>query len=149
MEPDDLATSEKLEKLQSRQKRSAHRTTLEDIELEEEQLEDKDGLTDDGFATHKRAKRQAPYIIYPEILVIVDYDGYRLHGGDNLQVFDKSFFSKFNHESQNRHDMIVDRHSLCSFPNNKIKLGVILNLFFSTLINNELIYVFFFFKKTF
>ncbi|ENN70262.1 hypothetical protein YQE_13045, partial [Dendroctonus ponderosae] len=28
----------------------------------------------------KRSKRDAPYTIYPEILVIVDYDGYRLHG---------------------------------------------------------------------
>lgn len=24
------------------------------------------------------SKREAPYVIYPEILVIVDYDGYRL-----------------------------------------------------------------------
>ncbi|XP_046811587.1 A disintegrin and metalloproteinase with thrombospondin motifs 16 [Lucilia cuprina] len=93
MEPDDVATSEKLEKLQNRHKRSAHRTTLEDIELEEEQLEADDGLEENEFADHKRAKRQAPYIIYPEILVIVDYDGYRLHGGDNLQV--KRYFISF------------------------------------------------------
>jgi hypothetical protein len=33
-----------------------------------------------------RTKRQIPHIIYPEILVIVDYDGYRLHSGDNVQV---------------------------------------------------------------
>lgn len=33
-----------------------------------------------------RTKRSVPHIIYPEILVIVDYDGYRLHGGDNVQV---------------------------------------------------------------
>lgn len=33
-----------------------------------------------------RSKRAIPHIIYPEILVIVDYDGYRLHGGDNTQV---------------------------------------------------------------
>lgn len=33
-----------------------------------------------------RSKRAIPHIIYPEILVIVDYDGYRLHGGDNIQV---------------------------------------------------------------
>lgn len=33
-----------------------------------------------------RSKRSIPHIIYPEILVIVDYDGYRLHGGDNVQV---------------------------------------------------------------
>lgn len=35
---------------------------------------------------HHRSKRGVPHIIYPEILVIVDYDGYRLHGGDNIQV---------------------------------------------------------------
>jgi hypothetical protein len=33
-----------------------------------------------------RSKRAIPHIIYPEILVIVDYDGYRLHSGDNVQV---------------------------------------------------------------
>ncbi|GBP71607.1 hypothetical protein EVAR_10820_1 [Eumeta japonica] len=27
--------------------------------------------------THVRRKREAPYVIYPEILVVVDYDGYR------------------------------------------------------------------------
>ncbi|XP_044263174.1 venom metalloproteinase 3 isoform X2 [Tribolium madens] len=46
---------------------------------------------------HKRStsrkKREAPYTIYPEILVIVDYDGYRLHGGDNLQI--KRYFVSF------------------------------------------------------
>jgi hypothetical protein len=41
----------------------------------------------------ERRKRDAPYVIYPEILVIVDYDGYRLHGGDNLQV--KRYFVSF------------------------------------------------------
>ncbi|GLV36364.1 sol narae [Carabus blaptoides fortunei] len=40
-----------------------------------------------------RSKREAPYIIYPEILVIVDYDGYRLHGGDNVQI--KRYFVSF------------------------------------------------------
>ncbi|KAK9892086.1 hypothetical protein WA026_018287 [Henosepilachna vigintioctopunctata] len=40
-----------------------------------------------------RTKREAPYTIYPEILVIVDYDGYRLHGGDNLQI--KRYFISF------------------------------------------------------
>jgi len=40
-----------------------------------------------------RRKRDAPYVIYPEVLVIVDYDGYRLHGGDNLQV--KRYFVSF------------------------------------------------------
>ncbi|XP_066260756.1 A disintegrin and metalloproteinase with thrombospondin motifs like isoform X3 [Euwallacea similis] len=44
-------------------------------------------------ASHRRRKRDAPYTIYPEILVIVDYDGYRLHGGDNLQI--KRYFISF------------------------------------------------------
>ncbi|XP_040567862.1 A disintegrin and metalloproteinase with thrombospondin motifs like isoform X2 [Lepeophtheirus salmonis] len=35
---------------------------------------------------HSRNKRQAPYIIFPEILCIVDYDGYRLHGKDNIAI---------------------------------------------------------------
>merc|ERR1719400_1108064 len=35
---------------------------------------------------HRRQKRQAPYMIFPEILVIVDYDGYRLHGEDNVAI---------------------------------------------------------------
>lgn len=44
-------------------------------------------------AGKRRTKREAPYTIFPEILVIVDYDGYRLHGGDNLQI--KRYFVSF------------------------------------------------------
>ena len=44
----------------------------------------------DSFPTREkrstREKRQAPYIIFPEILCIVDYDGYRLHGKDNIAI---------------------------------------------------------------
>ncbi|XP_012266359.2 A disintegrin and metalloproteinase with thrombospondin motifs 8 isoform X1 [Athalia rosae] len=40
-----------------------------------------------------RTKREAPYVIFPEILCIVDYDGYRLHGGDNVQI--KRYFVSF------------------------------------------------------
>ncbi|XP_055694751.1 A disintegrin and metalloproteinase with thrombospondin motifs like isoform X2 [Lutzomyia longipalpis] len=40
-----------------------------------------------------RTKRAVPHVIYPEILVIVDHDGYRLHGGDNVQV--KRYFVSF------------------------------------------------------
>lgn len=43
--------------------------------------------------TNDRRKREAPYIIYPEILVIVDYDGYRLHGGNNAEI--KRYFVSF------------------------------------------------------
>lgn len=41
---------------------------------------------EDDVEERTRSKRAIPHIIYPEILVIVDYDGYRLHGGDNVQV---------------------------------------------------------------
>ncbi|CAG5099733.1 Similar to Adamts16: A disintegrin and metalloproteinase with thrombospondin motifs 16 (Mus musculus) [Cotesia congregata] len=34
-----------------------------------------------------------PDVIYPEILCIVDYEGYRMHGGDNLQI--KKYFVAF------------------------------------------------------
>lgn len=43
--------------------------------------------------SHSRTRRAIPHIIYPEILVIVDYDGYRLHGGDNTQI--KRYFVSF------------------------------------------------------
>ncbi|XP_037955326.1 uncharacterized protein LOC119685179 isoform X2 [Teleopsis dalmanni] len=91
MEPDDLRTSEKLEKLQRRQKRSANLDDTAELTKEDEDAMH-DELTEDE-EEHTRAKRQAPYIIYPEVLVIVDYDGYRLHGGDNLQV--KRYFISF------------------------------------------------------
>lgn len=42
---------------------------------------------DEEVEERTRSKRAIPHIIYPEILVIVDYDGYRLHGGDNVQVY--------------------------------------------------------------
>lgn len=42
--------------------------------------------SDNGLHSLRRSSRAVPHIIYPEILVIVDYDGYRLHGGDNVQV---------------------------------------------------------------
>ncbi|XP_038107284.1 A disintegrin and metalloproteinase with thrombospondin motifs 18 isoform X1 [Culex quinquefasciatus] len=40
-----------------------------------------------------KSSRAIDTTIYPEILVIVDYDGYRLHGGDNVQV--KRYFVSF------------------------------------------------------
>ena len=39
-----------------------------------EKFHETDDVTD-GILSRK--KRQAPYIIYPEILCIIDYDGYR------------------------------------------------------------------------
>ncbi|XP_020712603.1 uncharacterized protein LOC101452036 isoform X3 [Ceratitis capitata] len=91
MEPDDLAASEKLERLQQqhRQRRSA---PVDDDEAVMEDT-DADGELESAEARYSRNRRQLPYIIYPEVLLIIDYDGYRLHGGDNLQV--KRYFVSF------------------------------------------------------
>ncbi|XP_058053600.1 A disintegrin and metalloproteinase with thrombospondin motifs like [Anopheles bellator] len=43
--------------------------------------------------SYYKSSRAIDRTIYPEILVIVDYDGYRLHGGDNVQV--KRYFVSF------------------------------------------------------
>lgn len=74
MEPDNV------EAFNRREKRTPEASKLE--QLFDELSEDDSVPTE----SNKRRKRAAPYMIYPEILVIVDYDGYRLHGGDNLQV---------------------------------------------------------------
>lgn len=77
MEPDRLQK-------RFRRKRSANLTDSESDFLG----------TDQVFSSSNiRSKRQIPHIIYPEILAIVDYDGYRLHGGDNVQV--KRYFVSF------------------------------------------------------
>ncbi|KAH8348796.1 hypothetical protein KR084_011247, partial [Drosophila pseudotakahashii] len=94
MEPDDLLASEKIERLQRRQRRS-RRSAPNSPDFEDLNDEDEGALeTEPQVAESRtRSRRQAPYIIYPEVLVIVDYDGYRLHGGDNLQV--KRYFISF------------------------------------------------------
>nr|XP_036669083.1 uncharacterized protein LOC108009888 isoform X2 [Drosophila suzukii] len=94
MEPDDLLASEKLERLQRRQRRS-RRSAPSSPDFEDLNDEDEGALETEPQVSESRtrSRRQAPYIIYPEVLVIVDYDGYRLHGGDNLQV--KRYFISF------------------------------------------------------
>ncbi|XP_039147299.1 A disintegrin and metalloproteinase with thrombospondin motifs 1 isoform X4 [Drosophila simulans] len=94
MEPDDLLASEKLERLQRRQRRS-RRSAPSSPDFEDLNDEDEGALDSEPQVAESRtrSRRQAPYIIYPEVLVIVDYDGYRLHGGDNLQV--KRYFISF------------------------------------------------------
>lgn len=83
MEPDNV------EAFNRREKRTPEASKLEQpATLLDELSEDGDSIPSES---NKRRKRAAPYMIYPEILVIVDYDGYRLHGGDNLQV-NWSFF---------------------------------------------------------
>ena len=39
--------------------------------------EDNEDLLIKQSKSHRRKKRQAPYLIFPEILCIIDYDGYR------------------------------------------------------------------------
>ncbi|XP_060655501.1 LOW QUALITY PROTEIN: A disintegrin and metalloproteinase with thrombospondin motifs like [Drosophila nasuta] len=98
MEPDDLLASEKLERLQRRQRRrrrsAANSPDFEDLNDEDEGALDTEAEAEPQTSESRvRPRRQAPYVIYPEVLVIVDYDGYRLHGGDNLQV--KRYFISF------------------------------------------------------
>lgn len=54
--------------------------------MEPDRLQKRFKRSTDHEVKRTRSKRAIPHIIYPEILVIVDYDGYRLHGGDNVQV---------------------------------------------------------------
>ncbi|XP_032590819.1 uncharacterized protein LOC6560826 isoform X3 [Drosophila grimshawi] len=98
MEPDDLLASEKLERLQRRQQRRRRRSSgtspdFEDLNDEDEGALDGTEAEPQTSESRIRPRRQTPYVIYPEVLVIVDYDGYRLHGGDNLQV--KRYFISF------------------------------------------------------
>lgn len=72
MEPDRLQ-----KRFRQRRSTTANLTDFDSDFMGTEQLQ---------RSSNSRSKRQIPHIIYPEILVIVDYDGYRLHGGDNVQV---------------------------------------------------------------
>ena len=59
----------------------------------EDPLEDDDAEDDlliQENRTLRRKKRQAPYLIFPEILCIIDYDGYRYYFFKNI------FFSEPN-----------------------------------------------------
>lgn len=87
MEPDRL-----LKRYRQRRRRSAEpassgsssSSSLSDATLRHNASGSAAAASDD--ARSGRTRRAIPHIIYPEILVIVDYDGYRLHGGDNVQV---------------------------------------------------------------
>ena len=48
--------------------------------------DEEDILIEQSKSKRRRTKRQAPYLIFPEILCIIDYDGYRLHGKDNVAI---------------------------------------------------------------
>ncbi|KAL3288178.1 hypothetical protein HHI36_002629 [Cryptolaemus montrouzieri] len=75
-------------------KKDKHDDSLSDYAfMEPDHLSRRQKRSTNGDSRSTRSKREAPYTIYPEILVIVDYDGYRLHGGDNLQI--KRYFVSF------------------------------------------------------
>ena len=63
MEADQFPLNELKEK--DERKRRRKRGIFDDDEDSEEDF------------SHRRKKRQAPYLIFPEILCIIDYDGYR------------------------------------------------------------------------
>ena len=42
---------------------------------------------------HRRSKRQSPDTVWPEVLLVVDYDSYLLHGGNSRDV--KRYFISF------------------------------------------------------
>ena len=50
--------------------------------------DDDDNLEEEdrGSRRRPRRKRQAPYIIFPEILCIVDYDGYRFANPETTDI---------------------------------------------------------------
>ena len=49
-----------------------------EAEIDDEDREEEEDRSGGDGRSRNRRKRQAPYIIFPEILCIVDYDGYRL-----------------------------------------------------------------------
>jgi len=86
--------------------------------LSPEDLKDHLSTASSG-ASKSRAKRDAPDTIYPEILVLVDYDGYLLHGQDNTKI--KSYYVSF----WNGADL---RYKLLDSPKVKISIaGIIIS----------------------
>ena len=51
--------------------------------------------TEPALGNHRssRTKRQAPQTVWPEVLLVVDYDSYVLHGGTSRDV--KRYFISF------------------------------------------------------
>ncbi|CAB0002335.1 unnamed protein product [Nesidiocoris tenuis] len=75
----------------------------------------------------RRSRREAPYVIYPEILVIVDYDGYRLHGGDNVQI--KRYFISFWNGVDLRYKLLKGPKVLKFIKFNKVGYPKFLQIF--------------------
>lgn len=67
-----------------------------------------------GQQAHRRSKRQAPDTVWPEVLLVVDYDSYLLHGANSRDV--KRYFISF----WNGVDL---RYKLLSHPTIRISLA--------------------------
>ncbi|KAI1285003.1 A disintegrin and metalloproteinase with thrombospondin motifs 16 [Halotydeus destructor] len=63
---------------------------------------------------HRRSKRQSPDTVWPEVLLVVDYDSYLLHGGNSRDV--KRYFISF----WNGVDL---RYKLLSHPRIRVSLA--------------------------
>jgi len=61
-------------------------------------------------AAHRqvRRKRQAPATVWPEVLLVVDYDSFLLHGGDSRDV--KRYFVSFWNGVDLRYKLLVHPH---------------------------------------
>lgn len=64
--------------------------------------------------SHRRSKRQSPDTVWPEVLLVVDYDSYLLHGGNSRDV--KRYFISF----WNGVDL---RYKLLSHPRIRVSLA--------------------------
>lgn len=68
----------------------------------------------DHQRAHRRSKRQSPDTVWPEVLLVVDYDSYLLHGGNSRDV--KRYFISF----WNGVDL---RYKLLSHPRIRVSLA--------------------------
>uniref|UniRef100_A0A6G1SQ26 A disintegrin and metalloproteinase with thrombospondin motifs 8 n=1 Tax=Aceria tosichella TaxID=561515 RepID=A0A6G1SQ26_9ACAR len=59
-------------------------------------------------ASNRRQKRQAPDVVWPEVLLVVDYDSFLLHGGDSREV--KRYFVSFWNGVDLRYKLLVNPH---------------------------------------
>ena len=61
-----------------------------------------------GVGSQVRRKRQAPDTVWPEVLLVVDYDSFLLHGGDSRDV--KRYFVSFWNGVDLRYKLLVHPH---------------------------------------
>jgi hypothetical protein len=71
-------------------------------------------LANASSQVHRRSKRQSPDTVWPEVLLVVDYDSYLLHGGNSRDV--KRYFISF----WNGVDL---RYKLLSHPRIRVSLA--------------------------